>query len=306
MSGPDEKSPGDDSATGEFDDTAGTPARENPTRDRFNRTGDMLKPTVEEPTPEAPPTGPVPREHATGDMLVPTVVVPTPEAPPPAAGPTEDATEETATPTAVVSTPAAQAQRFDAAAAIDAPQELSPQQQLAIVAELRQALGKQLDDKGRHELRRLLRALRRRPEVTYAAVVEVDAILATDTDPYGAAPAPRGPTPAEAPTTTYRLPSTEAPTTVVRMPPQWPQGAPGPAAGPVPGPTPGPRPPLQQPMRPPSWPPPQTSGPLPAQMGQPPMYQPPPAKSSVGVWVTIVGIVLILVAIAVLLIVVLS
>ena len=93
-------------------------------------------------------------------------------------------------------------QRLDAAAAISAPDELSPKQQLAIVLELRQALRRQTDDKGRHDIRRLLGALRRRPEATYAAVVEIDDIIAADTG---------GPRPAEAPTTTYRNRPTHPP-----------------------------------------------------------------------------------------------
>jgi serine/threonine protein kinase len=173
-------------------------------------------------------------------------------------------------------------QRLDAAAAIGAPDELSPKQQLAIVLELRQALRRQTDDKGRHDVRRLLGALRRRPEATYAAVVEIDDILAADTG---------GPRPAEAPTTTYRREPTNAPTAIVRMP------APAP----------------QQPMRPPAWqqptqsagPPLQPAGPPPAPMGPPPMGPPPSARSRARMWLAIAGVALILVGIAVIVIVVL-
>jgi serine/threonine protein kinase len=185
-------------------------------------------------------------------------------------------------------------QPLDAAAAINAPDELSPKQQLAIVLELRHALRRQTDDKGRHDIRRLLRALRRRPEATYAAVVEIDDILAVDTG---------GPTPTEAPTTTYRRAPTEAPTSTVRMP----------------GPTTSPARPPQQPTPPPSWPPPQSSGPLPAQMGGPsmapappeigagpPMYQPQSASGSARLWLAIAAVVLIVVGIAFIVIVALS
>lgn len=293
---------------GAFADTAGAAYREH-------ATGDMLKRTVETPAPEvsesrapapeaptssaAPTSGAAPREDATEEMETPTVVeVPLPTAPP---GP---AVTPAATPEPL---PTHQAQR-DVAAAIDSPDELSPKQQLAIVQELRQALGRQSDDKGRHELRRLLRALRRRPEATYAAVVEIDDILVTDTDPSAAT---RGPTPAEAPTTTYRRPPIDAPTAIVRMPAQSPRGAHDPTSSPTP--------PPQQPMRAPSWPPPGSSGPLPAQMGQPPvapsppgtgagqpMYQPPSAKSRLGIWLAIAAVVLIMVGIALILILVLS
>jgi Protein kinase domain/TIR domain len=189
-------------------------------------------------------------------------------------------------------------QRLDAAAAINAPDELSPKQQLAIVLELRHALRRQTDDKGRHDIRRLLHALRRRPEATYAAVVEIDDILAADTGPYAA------------PTTSYRRAPTDAPTANVRMPGPWPRGAP-------PTTSPARRP--QQPMRPPSWPPPQSSGPPPAQMGGPsmapappgigagpPMYQPQSARGSARMWVAIGAMALILVGIAVVVIVALS
>ncbi len=173
-------------------------------------------------------------------------------------------------------------QRLDAAAAISAPDELSAKQQLAIVLELRQALRRQTDDKGRHDIRRLLGALRRRPEATYAAVVEIDDILAADTG---------GPRPAEAPTTTYRREPTDTPTAIVRMP----------------------APPPQQPMRPPAWqptqsagPPLQPAGPPPAPMPMPPMSQPPSARGGARMWLAIVGVALILVGIAVIVIVVLS
>jgi serine/threonine protein kinase len=293
--------PGDYGASTAIDDTEGAGYREH-------ATGDMLKPTVETPAPEVAASATVPRESSV-------------------TAPREDATEVTETPTVVevplppttspglAVTPAdapepsstQAAQRLEAAAAIDAPDELSAKQQLAIVLELRQALGQQTDDKERHEIRRLLRALRRRPEVTYAAVVEIDDILATDTDPHAAPAATGGPTPAEAPTTTYRLPTTDAPTAIVRMPAQRPRGAPGPT------------PPPQQAMRPPSWQPPGSSGPLPAQMGQqptappppgmgagPPMYQPPAARSGVRLWLAIAAVVLIVAGIAAVLIVVLS
>jgi serine/threonine protein kinase len=294
--------PSDYGASRAFDDTEGAAYREH-------ATGDMLKPTVETRAPRAQASGTEGREHATEDMLKP------------------DVTEETETPTVVevplppttspgsAATPAAApepsptqaAERHEAAAAIDAPDELSAKQQLAIVLELRHALGRQTDDKERHEIRRLLRALRRRPEVTYAAVVQIDDILATDTDPHATPAVTGGPTPAEAPTTTYRLPTTDAPTAIVRMPAQRPRGAPDPT------------PPPQQAKRPPSWPPPGSSGPLPAQMGQPPMappppgmaagppmYQPPSARSGARLWLAIAAVVLIVLGVAAVLIVVLS
>jgi Protein kinase domain len=257
--------PSDYGGAGSFDDTVGAAPREH-------ATGDMLTPTVEVPLPEAP------SEHATGDMLTPTVEVPLPEAPavpPAAAAPGEHAL------------PFHDDVRFtvtDAAAAINAPDELSPSQQLAVVLELRHALRRQTEDRGRDDIRRLLRALRRRPEATYAAVVEIDDILTADTGSSAAPSAIRGPTPAEAPTTTYRREPTDAPTATVRMP------------------TPSP----QQPMHPPSWPVPQSSGPLPAQMGPPPMYQPQSARGGAAMWLAIAAIALILVGIAVILIVALA
>jgi len=301
--------PSDYGAAGAVDDTVGAAPREH-------ATGDMLTPTVEVPVPDTPPPGAAPREYATGEMLTPTVELPAPDTPLP---PTT-ALASAATPAATAEpVPTHQAQpgramlspqRLDAAAAINAPDELSPQQQLAIVLELRHALRRQTDDKGRHDIRRLLHALRRRPEATYAAVVEIDDILAADTGPYGAPPDTRGPTPTEAPTTTYRRAPTEAPTATVRMPGPWPRGAP---------PTTSPARPPQQPTRPPSWPPPQSSGPLPAQTGGPsmapappgvgagpPMYQPQSARGSARMWVAIAAMALIMVCIAVVVIVALS
>ena len=244
----------------------------------------MLTPTVEETMPEAPAPDAAPNEHATGEMLTPAVE----ETPLPTTSAMSSAASPGATPEPEPTQqprPGEQAlpQLLDAAAAINAPDELSPEQQLAIVLELRHALRRQTDDRGRHDIRRLLHALRRRPEATYAAVVEIDDILAADTGSHVAPSA--GPTPAEAPTTTYRRPPTDAPTVTVRT-----------------------RPPLpQQPMGPPSWPAPQSSGPLPAQMGPPPMVPAPQsARGGSAMWLAIAAIVLILVGIAVILFVVLT
>jgi hypothetical protein len=285
--------PSDYGAAGAFDDTVGTALPEHATEE-------MLTPTVEVPVPDAPPSGAALHAHATGEMLTPTVA----EAPLPPTTALGSAATPAATPEPVPTHP----QRVDAAAAINAPDELSPKQQLAIVLELRHALRGQTDDKGRHDIRRLLRALRRRPEATYAAVVEIDDILAAGTGQYAAPPGTGGPTPAEAPTTTYRRAPTDAPTATVRMPGPLPRGAPEPTTSPA-------RPP-QQPMRPPSWPPPQSSGPLPVQMGGPsmapahpgtgagpPMYQPQSARGSATMWVAIAAMALILVGIAVVVIV---
>jgi hypothetical protein len=46
--------------------------------------------------------------------------------------------------------------------AIDSPEELSPTEQSTILANLRQALGQEDDENVREDIRRLLRALRRR------------------------------------------------------------------------------------------------------------------------------------------------
>jgi Protein kinase domain len=277
--------PSDYGAAEDFDGTAGAAPREH-------ATGDMLTPTVEVPVPQTPP-GLAPSEHATGEMLMPTVAD-TPLPPTTALG-------SAATPAATAEpVPTHQAQPGEQAlpihddvqftvAAINAPDELSPKQQLAIVVELRHALRRQTDDKGRDDIRRLLRALRRRPEATYAAVVEIDDILAADTRPSAA----RGPTPSEAPTTTYRREPTEAPTAIVRMPVPWPRGAPPPTTGPAW--------PQQRPIHPPSWPP-----PPPGIGAGPPTYQPQSARGRAGMWVVIAAIALILVGIAVVVVVALS
>ena len=61
--------------------------------------------------------------------------------------------------------------------AIDSPEELSPTEQSTILANLRQALGQEDDENVREDIRRLLRALRRRSEVTHATADEIDDLL---------------------------------------------------------------------------------------------------------------------------------
>ena len=61
--------------------------------------------------------------------------------------------------------------------AIDSPEELSPIEQSTMLVELRRVLRDEDDDSVREDIRRLLRALRRRSEVTHAAVAEIDDLL---------------------------------------------------------------------------------------------------------------------------------
>lgn len=61
--------------------------------------------------------------------------------------------------------------------AIDSPDELSPTEQATILADLRQALRSEDDESVRDDIHRLLRALRRRSEVTLATVDEIDDLL---------------------------------------------------------------------------------------------------------------------------------
>lgn len=61
--------------------------------------------------------------------------------------------------------------------AIDSPEELSPTEQATILANLRQALRSEDDESVRDDIHRLLRALRRRSEVTLATVDEIDDLL---------------------------------------------------------------------------------------------------------------------------------
>jgi serine/threonine kinase PknH len=66
-------------------------------------------------------------------------------------------------------------QRFGVA--IDSPEELSPTEQSTMLADLRQALRQEDDESVRDDIRRLLRALRRRSEVTFTTVDEIDELL---------------------------------------------------------------------------------------------------------------------------------
>jgi serine/threonine kinase PknH len=61
--------------------------------------------------------------------------------------------------------------------AIDSPEELSPTEQSTMLADLRQALRQEDDESVREDIRRLLRALRRRSEVTLTTVDEIDDLL---------------------------------------------------------------------------------------------------------------------------------
>jgi hypothetical protein len=62
-------------------------------------------------------------------------------------------------------------------AAIDSPDEMSPADQTTMLVELRRALRDEDDDSVRDDIRRLLRALRRRSEVTHLTVAEIDELL---------------------------------------------------------------------------------------------------------------------------------
>ena len=64
--------------------------------------------------------------------------------------------------------------------AIDSPEDLTPTEQSTIISALRRALRDEDDDTVQADIRSLLRALRRRSEVTYANVSEIDALLRTD------------------------------------------------------------------------------------------------------------------------------
>jgi hypothetical protein len=61
--------------------------------------------------------------------------------------------------------------------AIDSPEELSPTEQSTMLGDLRQALRQEDDESVREDIRRLLRALRRRCEVTLTTVDEIDDLL---------------------------------------------------------------------------------------------------------------------------------
>jgi serine/threonine kinase PknH len=61
--------------------------------------------------------------------------------------------------------------------AIDSPEELSPTEQSTMLADLRQALRREDDETVREDIRRLLRTLRRRSEVTLTTVDEIDELL---------------------------------------------------------------------------------------------------------------------------------
>jgi serine/threonine kinase PknH len=61
--------------------------------------------------------------------------------------------------------------------AIDSPEELSPTEQSTMLADLRQALRQEDDESVREDIRRLLRALRRRSEVTLTTVDDIDDLL---------------------------------------------------------------------------------------------------------------------------------
>jgi serine/threonine kinase PknH len=61
--------------------------------------------------------------------------------------------------------------------AIDSPEELSPTEQSTMLADLRQALRQEDDESVREDIRRLLRALRRRSEVTLTTVDEIDDLM---------------------------------------------------------------------------------------------------------------------------------
>jgi len=79
--------------------------------------------------------------------------------------------------------PYAYLQRLGAAIRGDAA--LSPQTQMGMVFELREALREEDDDTVRDDIRNLLRALRARTEVTLAIATEIDTVLA----PAGGSPA---------------------------------------------------------------------------------------------------------------------
>jgi serine/threonine kinase PknH len=61
--------------------------------------------------------------------------------------------------------------------AIDSPEELSPTEQSTMLADLRQALRREDDETVSEDIRRLLRTLRRRSEVTLTTVDEIDELL---------------------------------------------------------------------------------------------------------------------------------
>ena len=89
--------------------------------------------------------------------------------------------------------------------AIDSPDDLKPNEQTTIIADLRRALRDEDDDTVREDIRRLLRALRRRSEVTYANVSEIDALLQSDSG--AATPPPAAPvTPVSAPVAAPAVP----------------------------------------------------------------------------------------------------
>lgn len=64
--------------------------------------------------------------------------------------------------------------------AIEGPDPIPHSEQAGILIQLRQGLRDEDDESVRKDIRKLLRELRRRPEVTYATVTEIDALLESD------------------------------------------------------------------------------------------------------------------------------
>jgi len=78
---------------------------------------------------------------------------------------------------------------------IDSPEELSPTEQSTIVQQLRRALHDEDEDSVREDIRRLLRALRRRSEVTHAVATEIDSLVRAEPTPVPPIVGPTAPVP---------------------------------------------------------------------------------------------------------------
>jgi serine/threonine kinase PknH len=97
--------------------------------------------------------------------------------------------------------------------AIDSPEELSPTEQSTMLADLRQALRQEDDESVREDIRRLLRALRRRSEVTLTTVDEIDDLLRRYPGAADSATPPGPVSPAMSVGETAQFVTTESPTT---------------------------------------------------------------------------------------------
>ena len=103
------------------------------------------------------------------------------------------------------------------AAQVESAEQLSPAAQSQLIYELRGALDDEEDDAVRDDIRRVLRMLSARPDLTHRSTIEVNALLQTPAWP------PRPPT-----VLPPNLPSAPAPPTV--RPPFVPYGSPTPPA----------------------------------------------------------------------------